>query len=127
MDTSTPCTEQRPSTLPRIVNIPSQIPTPLHQQILRNTTPIVKIRSKDYNMWLDGKDVGRFIKKAESIAEIEGESRRDIARKIAFWTKDEEISYHIEGIPGYEIADWDQLKVDMKRRWGTFSPEKRYR
>ncbi|MBW0570850.1 hypothetical protein O181_110565 [Austropuccinia psidii MF-1] len=127
MDTSTPFTEQRPSTLPRIVNLSSQIPTPLHQQILRNTTPIVKIRGKDYNMWIDGKDVGRFIKKAENIAEIEGESRRDIARQIAFWTKDEEISYHIEGMPGYETADWDQFKVDMKRRWGTVSPERRYR
>ncbi|MBW0521839.1 hypothetical protein O181_061554 [Austropuccinia psidii MF-1] len=30
-------------------------------------------------------------------------------------------------MPGYETADWDQLKVDMKRRWGTVSPERRYR
>ncbi|MBW0545414.1 hypothetical protein O181_085129 [Austropuccinia psidii MF-1] len=29
-------------------------------------------------------------------------------------------------MPGYETADWDQLKVDMKRRWGTVSPERRY-
>ncbi|MBW0482029.1 hypothetical protein O181_021744 [Austropuccinia psidii MF-1] len=28
---------------------------------------------------------------------------------------------------GYETADWDQLKVDMKRRWGTVSQERRYR
>ncbi|MBW0578875.1 hypothetical protein O181_118590 [Austropuccinia psidii MF-1] len=114
--TSTPYTEQRPNTLPRRVNISSQIPTPLHQEIPRNTTPIVKIRAKDYNLWFDGKDVERFIKKVENIAEIEGASGRDIARQIAFWTKDEEISYHIEGMPGYETADWDQLKVDMKRR-----------
>ncbi|MBW0566806.1 hypothetical protein O181_106521 [Austropuccinia psidii MF-1] len=127
MATSTPYTEQRPSTLPRRVNISSQIPTPLHQEIPRNTTPIVKIRAKDYNLWFDGKDVERFIKKVENIAEIEGASGRDIARQIAFWTKDEEISYHIEGMPGYETADWDQLKVDMKRRWGTVSPERRYR
>ncbi|MBW0534467.1 hypothetical protein O181_074182 [Austropuccinia psidii MF-1] len=127
MATSTPYTEQRQSTLPRRVNISSQMPTPLHQEIPRNTTPIVKIRAKDYNLWFDGKDVERFIKKVENIAEIEGESGRDIARQIAFWTKDEEISYHIEGMPGYETADWDQLKVDMKRRWGTVSPERRYR
>ncbi|MBW0582304.1 hypothetical protein O181_122019 [Austropuccinia psidii MF-1] len=127
MATSTPYTEQRPSTLSGRVNISSQIPTPLHQEIPRNTTPIVKIRAKDYNLWFDGKDVERFINKAENIAEIEGESEREIARQIAFWTKDEEISYHIEGIPGYDTADWDQLKVDMKRRCGTVSPERRYR
>ncbi|MBW0540760.1 hypothetical protein O181_080475 [Austropuccinia psidii MF-1] len=127
MATSTPYTEQRQSTLPRRVNISSQIPTPLHQEIPRNTTPIVKIGEKDYNLWLDRNDVERFINKVENIAEIEGESGRDIARQIAFWTKDEEISYHIEGMPGYETADWDQLKVDIKRRLGTVSPERRYR
>ncbi|MBW0475943.1 hypothetical protein O181_015658 [Austropuccinia psidii MF-1] len=58
---------------------------------------------------------------------MEGASGRDIERQIAFWTKDEEISYHIEGMPGYETAFWDQLKVDIKRRWGTVSPERRYR
>ncbi|MBW0478947.1 hypothetical protein O181_018662 [Austropuccinia psidii MF-1] len=127
MATSTPYTEQRPSTLPRRVNISSQIPTPLHQEIPRNTTTIEKIKANNYNLWFDGKDVERFIKKVENIGEIEGASGRDIARQIAFWTKDEEISYHIEGMPGYETADWDQLKVDMKRRWGTVSPEIRYR
>ncbi|MBW0460851.1 hypothetical protein O181_000566 [Austropuccinia psidii MF-1] len=30
-------------------------------------------------------------------------------------------------MPGYETADWDKLKGDMKRRWGTVSPERRYR
>ncbi|MBW0582085.1 hypothetical protein O181_121800 [Austropuccinia psidii MF-1] len=30
-------------------------------------------------------------------------------------------------MPGYETADWDQLKVDMKKRWGKVSPERRYR
>ncbi|MBW0573735.1 hypothetical protein O181_113450 [Austropuccinia psidii MF-1] len=103
------------------------MPTPSHQEIRRNTTPMVKIRAKDYNLWFDGKDVERFIKKVENISDIEGENGRDIARQIAFWTKDEEISYHIEGMPGYETAYWDQLKFDMKGRWGTVSPERRYR
>ncbi|MBW0540918.1 hypothetical protein O181_080633 [Austropuccinia psidii MF-1] len=88
---------------------------------------MVKIRAKDYNLWFDGKDIERLIKKVENIAEIEGESGRDIARQIAFWSKDEEIGYHIEGMPGYETAYWDQLKVDMKRRWGKVSPEIRHR
>ncbi|MBW0585767.1 hypothetical protein O181_125482 [Austropuccinia psidii MF-1] len=50
MATSTPYTEQRQNTLPIRVNISSQIPTPSHQELSRNTTPIVKIRDKDYNM-----------------------------------------------------------------------------
>ncbi|MBW0588444.1 hypothetical protein O181_128159 [Austropuccinia psidii MF-1] len=105
MATSTPYTEKRPSTLPRRVNISFQIPTPLNQEITRNTTPIVKIRAKDHSLWFDEKDVERFIKRVENIAEIEGASGRDIERQIAFWKKDEEISYHIEGISGYETAD----------------------
>ncbi|MBW0495886.1 hypothetical protein O181_035601 [Austropuccinia psidii MF-1] len=121
MATSKPYTEQRQSTLPRRENISAQIPTPLPQEIPINTTPIVKIRAKDYNLWFDGKDVEIFINK------IELESERDLARKGAFCPKDEEISYHIEGIPGYETAYWDQLKVDMKKRWGTVSTERRYK
>ncbi|MBW0586766.1 hypothetical protein O181_126481 [Austropuccinia psidii MF-1] len=93
----------------------------------RNNTPIVKIRPQDYNLWFDGKEVERFIKRVENIAEIEGASGRDIARQISFWTKDQEISYHIEGMPGYETGDWEQLKLDMKRRWGIVSPERRYK
>ncbi|MBW0585373.1 hypothetical protein O181_125088 [Austropuccinia psidii MF-1] len=67
MATSTPYTEQRQNNLPRRVNISSQIPTPSHQGIAKNTTPIVKIRAKDYNLWFDWKDVERFIKKAGNI------------------------------------------------------------
>ncbi|MBW0581657.1 hypothetical protein O181_121372 [Austropuccinia psidii MF-1] len=117
MATSTPYTEKRQNTLQRRVNISAQIPTPLHQEILRNTTLIMKIRAKNYNLWFDGKDVERLIRKVENISEIEEASGRDMARQISFWTKDEENSYHIEGIPGYETAYWDQLKVYMKRRW----------
>ncbi|MBW0497578.1 hypothetical protein O181_037293 [Austropuccinia psidii MF-1] len=127
MATSTPYTEQRQSTLPRRVNVSSQIPTPLPQEIARRTTPIVKIRVKDYNLWLYGKDFERFINKAQNISEIKGANGRDIARQIVFWTKDEEISYHIKGMPGYEKADWDQLKVDMKKNKGNSPPKRRYR
>ncbi|MBW0489402.1 hypothetical protein O181_029117 [Austropuccinia psidii MF-1] len=45
--TFTPYTEQRKNTLPRRVNISSQIPTPSHQETPRNTTPKVKIIAKD--------------------------------------------------------------------------------
>ncbi|MBW0481139.1 hypothetical protein O181_020854 [Austropuccinia psidii MF-1] len=84
MATSTPYTKQIQNTLPIKVNISSQITTPSHQEIPRNTTPIVKIRHKDYNLWFDGKDVERLIKKAENISQIDVESGRDIARQIAF-------------------------------------------
>ncbi|MBW0553803.1 hypothetical protein O181_093518, partial [Austropuccinia psidii MF-1] len=30
-------------------------------------------------------------------------------------------------MPGYETGDWEQPKLDMKRRWGTVSPERRYK
>ncbi|MBW0461142.1 hypothetical protein O181_000857 [Austropuccinia psidii MF-1] len=99
MVTSTPYTEEKQSNLPTIVSISFQIPTPLHQEILRNTSPKVRIRSKEYSMWFDGNAVEIFINRVENIAEIEGSSGRDISRKIAFWTKYEEISYHIDGIP----------------------------
>ncbi|MBW0538572.1 hypothetical protein O181_078287 [Austropuccinia psidii MF-1] len=78
-------------------------------------------------MWLDGNNDKIFIKKAEKLSEIEGESGRDLSRKREFSTKDEEISYHIEETPGYGTAYWDQLKVDMKIRSETVSSEIRYR
>ncbi|MBW0527602.1 hypothetical protein O181_067317 [Austropuccinia psidii MF-1] len=125
MPTSKPYTEKIQNTLPRRVNLSSQIPTTLNQETPRNTTPIMKIKAKVYSLWFDGKYFKRFIKKVENIAEIERESGRGIARHIAFWTNDEEISYHIEGMPEYETAYWDQFKVDIKRRWGKVSPEKK--
>ncbi|MBW0475618.1 hypothetical protein O181_015333 [Austropuccinia psidii MF-1] len=125
MASSTPFTSQTPNTLPKRVNIYAQASGPFQQEIPKNNTPIVNIRPKDYNLWLDGKEVERRIKRVENIVEIEGESGRDIARQLYLLTKDQDISYHIEGIPGYETGDWEQLKLDMKRRLGTVSPERR--
>ncbi|MBW0547778.1 hypothetical protein O181_087493 [Austropuccinia psidii MF-1] len=127
MASLTPLTSQRSNTLPKRVNINAQASSPLQKEIPINNTPIVKIRQKDYNLWFDGKEVKRFIKRVENIEEIEGESQRDIARQISFGTKDQDISYHIEGMPGYETGNWKQLKLDMKRRWGRVSPERRYK
>ncbi|MBW0585629.1 hypothetical protein O181_125344 [Austropuccinia psidii MF-1] len=127
MASSTSFNPQRPNTLPNRVNNHSQAPSPLQQEVPRNNTVIVKIRPKDYNLWFYGKEVERFIKRVENIMEIEGASGRDIARQISFWTKDKDISYHIEGMPRYETGDWEQLKLDMKRRWGTVSFERRYK
>ncbi|MBW0575284.1 hypothetical protein O181_114999 [Austropuccinia psidii MF-1] len=116
MASSTPFTSQRPNTLPKRVNIYAQASSPLQQEIPINITPIVKIRPKDYNLWLDVKEVERFIKRVENIAKIEGAIGWDIARQISFWTKDQDISYHIEVIPGYETGDWEKLKLDTKIR-----------
>ncbi|MBW0555523.1 hypothetical protein O181_095238 [Austropuccinia psidii MF-1] len=84
MASSTPFTSQRPNTLPKWVNIYSQVSSPFKKEIPQNNTPIVKIRTKDYNLWFVGKEVERFIKRVENIAEIEGESGRDIASQISF-------------------------------------------
>ncbi|MBW0518858.1 hypothetical protein O181_058573 [Austropuccinia psidii MF-1] len=114
MASSTPFTLQRPNNLPKRVNIHAQASSPLQQENPRNNTPIVKIRPKDYSLWFNGKELERFIKRVKNIAKIEGESGRDIARQISFWSKDQEISYHIQGMPRYETGDWEKLKLGMK-------------
>ncbi|MBW0484062.1 hypothetical protein O181_023777 [Austropuccinia psidii MF-1] len=127
MASSKPFTSQRPNTISMMVNIYAQASSPLKQEIPRNNEPIFKMRPKDYNLWFDGKEVERFFKRVENIAEIEGASGRDIERQISFWTKDQDISYHIEGMPRYETGNWEKLKLEMKRIWGTVSPERRYK
>ncbi|MBW0576304.1 hypothetical protein O181_116019 [Austropuccinia psidii MF-1] len=102
---------QRPNTPPKRVNIHPQASSPLQQEIPQNNTPIATIRPKYYSLWFDGKEVEILIKRVENIAEIEGASGRDIERQISSWTKDQEISYHIEGIPGYETGNWEKLKL----------------
>ncbi|MBW0539222.1 hypothetical protein O181_078937 [Austropuccinia psidii MF-1] len=84
MASSTPFKSQRANTLPKRVNIHAQASSPLQQEIPQNNTPIFKIRPTDYNLWFNGKEVGLFIKRVENIAEIEGESGRDIERQISF-------------------------------------------
>ncbi|MBW0523058.1 hypothetical protein O181_062773 [Austropuccinia psidii MF-1] len=92
MASSTLFTSQRTNTLTKRVNIHAQASSPLQQEIPQNNTPIVKIGPKDYSLWFDEKEVERFIKRVENIAEIEGGSGRDIERQMSFWTKDQEIS-----------------------------------
>ncbi|MBW0536667.1 hypothetical protein O181_076382 [Austropuccinia psidii MF-1] len=111
MATSTPFASQRPNTPPKRVNIHVQASIPLQQEIPQNNTPILTIRPKDCNLWFDGKEVEILIKRVENIAEIEGAMGRDIERQISSWTKDQEIRYHIEGIPGYETGNWEPLKL----------------
>ncbi|MBW0560241.1 hypothetical protein O181_099956 [Austropuccinia psidii MF-1] len=127
MNSSTAFTSHRPNTLPKGVNIYAQASSPLQQEIPRNSTTIFSIGPKDYNLWFNGKKLERFIKRVKNIAEVEGASGRDIARQISFCTKDQEMRYYIEGMPGYETGDWEKLKLDMKRRWGTISPERIYK
>ncbi|MBW0555278.1 hypothetical protein O181_094993 [Austropuccinia psidii MF-1] len=84
MASSPPFNSHRTNTLPKRVNIHAQASSPLQQEIPRNSTLIVKIRPKNYSLWFDGKEVERFIKRVENIAEIEGASGRDIAKQISF-------------------------------------------
>ncbi|MBW0510778.1 hypothetical protein O181_050493 [Austropuccinia psidii MF-1] len=46
--------------------------------------------------------------------------------EIAFWSEDKDIIYEIEGIPGYEMKDWDQLKMEMISKGGKVEPERRH-
>ncbi|MBW0490478.1 hypothetical protein O181_030193 [Austropuccinia psidii MF-1] len=104
MASSTPFTSKRPNTLPKRVNIHAQASTPLQQEIPRNNTPIVKIRPKDYNLWFDGKEVERFIKRVENIAEIEGASGRDIARQISFELKIKKLATILKEWPDMKLG-----------------------
>ncbi|MBW0523928.1 hypothetical protein O181_063643 [Austropuccinia psidii MF-1] len=71
------------------------------------TRKIVKIKAKDYNLNFDGSDLEDFVKSSERIASIKGANERDLAMKIAFWSEAKDIRYEIEGMPGYEMEDWD--------------------
>ncbi|MBW0525312.1 hypothetical protein O181_065027 [Austropuccinia psidii MF-1] len=91
------------------------------------TSKIFKIKAKDNNLNFDESDVEDFIKRAERMESIEGANKRDLAMQIAFWSEDKDIRYKIEGIPGYEMEDWDQLKKEMISRWAKVEPERRHR
>ncbi|MBW0547023.1 hypothetical protein O181_086738 [Austropuccinia psidii MF-1] len=127
MVSSIPFNSKRPNKLPKRVNIHSQASISLQQEIPRNNKPIVNIKPKDYSLWFNGKEIEVCIERVENIVEIEGESGRDIARQISFLAKDQDISYHIEETPGYETGNWKKFKLSMNRRWGTVSPERRYK
>ncbi|MBW0571332.1 hypothetical protein O181_111047 [Austropuccinia psidii MF-1] len=47
--------------------------------------------------------------------------------QIAFWSEDKDIRYETEGMQGYEIEDWDQLKKEMISKWRKVEPERRNR
>ncbi|MBW0484061.1 hypothetical protein O181_023776 [Austropuccinia psidii MF-1] len=78
MEASDPFTSKQPNTLQKGVNIHTQVSNPLKNETPRNSTPIVKIRTKNYRLWFDGKEVERFIKRAENIAKFEGIKKEDI-------------------------------------------------
>ncbi|MBW0473259.1 hypothetical protein O181_012974 [Austropuccinia psidii MF-1] len=125
MTPSMPLAQQRPNTLPKRVDIHTQAASPLQQGIPKNENPILKIIPKYYKLQFDGKKREIFIKRVKNIAEIDGENGRDIARKMLFWTKDQNFSYHIKGLPRYGTGDWEKLKMDIKERWGIESPYRR--
>ncbi|MBW0559915.1 hypothetical protein O181_099630 [Austropuccinia psidii MF-1] len=120
-----------PGTLPRAARCAKRVhittPTQLPERVTILTRDLVKLKAKDYNLNFDGSYVEDFIKRAERIASIEGANESDLAMQVAFWSEDKDIRYEIEGMPGYEMEDWDQLKKEMISKWGKVEPERRHR
>ncbi|MBW0482042.1 hypothetical protein O181_021757 [Austropuccinia psidii MF-1] len=106
--TSTPGILPRAERFPKSVHITK--PTQKPERVTIPTRKIVKIKEKDYNLNFDGSYFGDFIKRSERIASIEGANEKNLAMKIEFWSEYKDIRYEIEGISGYEMEDWDQLK-----------------
>ncbi|MBW0575559.1 hypothetical protein O181_115274 [Austropuccinia psidii MF-1] len=96
-------------------------------EIPKVTSPIVKIRAKDYNVVFDGNEVEKFIKRVEAAAEIEGASGEDIARQVIFISASEEVKEKIETMQGYEEKNWTKLKEELNTEWGRVEPDRRYR
>ncbi|MBW0583603.1 hypothetical protein O181_123318 [Austropuccinia psidii MF-1] len=98
-ETSTPKTEQRSQSIPKkfFLTTPNH-PSRLQKEIPKVTSPIVKIRAKDYNLVFDGNEVEQFIKRVEAAAEIEGFSGEDMTRQVIFMSASEEVKEKIEEI-----------------------------
>ncbi|MBW0476388.1 hypothetical protein O181_016103 [Austropuccinia psidii MF-1] len=78
--TSTPKTEKRSQSVPnKVYSSTPNHPSPLQQEIPEITSPIVKIRAKDYNHVFDGNEVENLSRVKEA-AIIERASREDIGR-----------------------------------------------
>ncbi|MBW0583295.1 hypothetical protein O181_123010 [Austropuccinia psidii MF-1] len=112
--TSTPKTEQRSHSIPKKVFLSTpNHSSPLQKEISKVTSPIVKIRAKDYNLVFDGNGVEKFIKRVEAAAEIAGAIGEDIARKVIFMSASEEVKEKIEAIQGYEDKNWQNPKKTL--------------
>ncbi|MBW0592624.1 hypothetical protein O181_132339 [Austropuccinia psidii MF-1] len=100
--TSTSKTEQRSPTITKKVFLTTpNHSSSLQKEIPKVTSPIVKIRAKDYILVFDGNEVEKFIKRVEEAAEIEGASGEDIARKVIFMSASEEVKEKIEAMQGH--------------------------
>ncbi|MBW0510054.1 hypothetical protein O181_049769 [Austropuccinia psidii MF-1] len=114
--TSTPKKEQRSQSIPKKVSLTTpNHPCPLQKEIPKATSPIVKIRVKDYNLVFDSNEVENFIKRVEEEAEIEGASGEDIARQDISMSASEEGKEKIEAMQGYEEKNWTKLKKTYYR------------
>ncbi|MBW0581756.1 hypothetical protein O181_121471 [Austropuccinia psidii MF-1] len=116
-----------PGTLPRDARVSQRVhittPTQKPEIATIPTRKIAKIKEKDYKLKFNGSYVENFIKRMERIASIEGSNERDLAMQIEFWSEYKDIRYEIEGIPGYKMEEWDQLKKEMIRKWGKVEEE----
>ncbi|MBW0541953.1 hypothetical protein O181_081668 [Austropuccinia psidii MF-1] len=73
--TSTPKIEQRLQSISNklFFSAPNH-PSPLQKEIPKVTSPVVKIRAKDYNLALDHNELETIIKRVEAATEIKGAS-----------------------------------------------------
>ncbi|MBW0562772.1 hypothetical protein O181_102487 [Austropuccinia psidii MF-1] len=126
--TCTPKTEQRSqSILKKVFLTTPNHPSLLQKEIPKVTSPIVKIRAKDYNLFFDGNKVQKFIKRVEAAAEIAGASGEDIERQVLFMSASEEVKAKIEAMQGYEEKNWTKLKEILIIEWGRVEPDRGYR
>ncbi|MBW0527485.1 hypothetical protein O181_067200 [Austropuccinia psidii MF-1] len=67
--TSTPKTKQKSQSMPKKVFLSTpKHPSPLQKEIPKVTSPIVKIRAKDYKLVFDGNEVEKSMKRVEAAA-----------------------------------------------------------
>ncbi|MBW0524882.1 hypothetical protein O181_064597 [Austropuccinia psidii MF-1] len=115
-ETSTYKTEQRSQSIPKKVFLTTpNHPSPLQKEIPKATSPIVKIRVKDYNLVFDSNEVEKCIKRVEAEAEIEGASGEDIAGQVISMSAAEEVKEKIEAMQGYEEKNWKKLQKTYYR------------
>ena len=74
----------------------------------------------------NGIDVERFIRRWESVGEIQEASDLDLVKQIPFFVASEDIRREVEDMSGYVEQNWGLLKEEMISRWGLLEPEYRY-
>ena len=86
----------------------------------------VRIKPQGRFELFNGIDVERFIRRWESVGEIQEASDLDLVKQIPFFVASEDIRREVEDMSGYVEQNWGLLKEEMISRWGLLEPEYRY-